>query len=1032
MSGIDPDAMRRFLLILIILFAGTINKSFAGTTYSWTGLGFNQNWTTAANWFPATGYPGSGGSTTDVAIVNLSLLTITLNTSVTISQFQTTFFGITGVTLNLSGSSTVLNITNGITTAQPLLFSIVLTMTGNGSSVVAGTSTFGYAGSMAITSGTTVTFAANSILDFTSNQGSLTNAGTLKFLSGSNFEIGYGSSLTNSGTTTLSNATFTMSGSPCSLTNSGTFNATNSTFALSGSSIPIANSGTFTTNKCTISSNNSGCSFTNSSSYYDHGSTITFTGQTNTIKNSGATSVMKLRGTTVTFSGSNNGHAVTNAGVLTADSGSVFNMGTYNAQISNNNTVYAGTSNSACTINLSAQAANISNTGTFYVGSTSGITVTGYQAAISTAAAAFFIFQSDQFGSGWLGSLPTTSVGLITGTYYIQRYITGGSSVYRGYRLFSSPVYAGTVSGNNVYSLNYVKASALVTGSGGTAGGFDKTGNPSLYLYRENIAFSNATYISGNFRGVANIASAPNYTMDTDGGPFNIPAGNGFLFWFRGDRTTNLANKYTPGTSAESVTMTAFGTLNQGQVTVHNWYTPASANLGYTATTGNTAVRGDNLVGNPYPSSIDWENFQTTTTTTGIYGSNIGSTIYELNQTNQNYGAYIKGGGGVGTNKATNIIASGQGFFVVAGNASAQLIFNETAKSTSQVTGNNLLMSTTPLAVTGNPYMRLQLGQDTVQMDDMLVRFNSLAQQNYSDTEDAPYKPGFGKASLASMSSDKVALAINTTPLPKSSMSIPLVIGAKSDGIYNIGISELNQVPRLFDIWLMDAYKKDSVDMRSNKTYAFNIYTNDSTSFGAKRFALVIRQNTAYAYHLLSFAATKIASTQNQVQITWTAENEQNYTNFAVERSTDGGKTFDIIGSTTSTGQGAYSLVDKAPASQNLYRLQSQDINSNITYSYIVPVAYANQSNNLAKSNINVYPNPVASTINLSITGLPIAAVSYSILITNSSGQVVKQASSSSLTWQGSAGDLQPGTYVLRVLNAKDQSEIGNTKFVKM
>jgi hypothetical protein len=368
---------------------------------------------------------------------------------------------------------------------------------------------------------------------------------------------------------------------------------------------------------------------------------------------------------------------------------------------------------------------------------------------------------------------------------------------------------------------------------------------------------------------------------------------------------------------------------------------------------------------------------------------------------------------------------------VIAGNSSAQLIFNETAKSTSQVTGSNLLMSTSPVAVVGNPYMRLQLKMDTVQVDDMLIRFNSMAQQNYSDTEDAPYKPGFGKASLASMSADKVQLAINTLPLPKSSMNIPLVVGAKSDGVYHIGMSDLNQVPRLFDIWLMDAYKKDSVDMRSNQTYAFNIYTADSTSFGSHRFSLVIRQNAGYAYHLLSFTATKIASSQNQVQITWTTENEQNYTNFAVERSIDGGKTFDIICSTTSTAQGAYSFIDKAPAIQNLYRLQSQDINSNITYSYVVPIAYTDPGSNLAKGNINVYPNPVASTINLTI-GSPIATGSYSILITNSSGQVVKQANSSSLTWQGNASDLQPGTYVLRVLNAKDQTEIGNTKFVKM
>jgi hypothetical protein len=1022
--------MKKFLLVLVFFIAVTANKSLAGTTYTWTGLGLTTNWTTAANWSPSSGYPGSGGSTTDVAVINLSLLSVTLTSSVTISQLKTTTYGITNVTVNLSGSSTALTISNGISTAQPSIASTVITFSGSGSATISGTSTFAYNGSMAVSSGTMVTFAANSVLDFTSNQGSLTNAGTLQFLSGSNFKVGYGSSLSNSGTVTLSGATFTLSGSPCSISNTGTFNATNSIFTLSGSTIPITNSGVMTTDNCTFTSSNTGCSFTNSSNYYDHGSTITLTGQNNTFKNSTSTSVMQLIGSTITFSGGNNGHSITNAGTLTADSSATINLGTYTAKLSNSGTVYAGISNSSCIINLSAQGSNISNSGTFYVGSTSGITVSGYQAAISSTA--FFIFQSDQYGSGWLGSLPSSSVGLITGGYYIERYISGGSAAYRGYRLLSSPIYFSTISSNNVYSLNYIKASALTTGSGGTTGGFDKAGNPSIYLYRENIAFSNTTYISGNFRGIASIASAPSYTMDSDGGPYNIPVGNGFLFWFRGDRTTNLANKYTPGTSAESVTMTAYGTLNQGQITVHDWYTPSSSNLGYSTTSGNTSVRGDNLVGNPYPSSIDWENFQTTTTTTGIYGSNVGNTIYELNQTNQNYGAYIKGGGGIGTNNATNIIASGQGFFVVATSSSAKLIFNESAKSTSQVTGSGLLMSTSANLVSSNPYLRLKLGRDTVNMDDMLIRFNSLAQQNYSDAEDAPYKAGFGKGSLASMSADKVVLAINTMPLPKNNVSIPIVVNAMNDGVYHIDMSELNQVPRLYDIWLMDAYKKDSLDIRDNKTYAFNIYKKDSTSFGANRFSLVIRQNPGYAYHLLSFAATKIASSQRQVRVNWTVENEQNYTNFAVERSTDGGKTFNIIGSTTGTGQGTYGFTDKAPASQNLYRLQSQDINSNITYSYVVPIAYSDLSNNIAPGNITIYPNPVASTINLTIAGSPLLSANYRILITNSSGQVVKQASSSSLTWQGNAGDLQAGTYVLRVLNAKDLSEIGSTKFVKL
>jgi hypothetical protein len=52
-------------------------------------------------------------------------------------------------------------------------------------------------------------------------------------------------------------------------------------------------------------------------------------------------------------------------------------------------------------------------------------------------------------------------------------------------------------------------------------------------------------------------------------------------------------------------------------------------------------------------------------------------------------------------------------------------------------------------------------------------------------------------------------------------------------------------------------------------------------------------------------------------------------------------------------------------------------------------------------------------------------------MISNSSGLMVKQATSSQLTWQANISDLVPGTYIIRVFSAKDQAEIGNTKFVK-
>jgi sugar lactone lactonase YvrE len=635
----------------------------------------------------------------------------------------------------------------------------------------------------------------------------------------------------------------------------------------------------------------------------------------------------------------------------------------------------------------------------------------------------------------------------ITGTVAVERFITGGAG-YRGYRLLSSPIYGSTVSSNNVYTLNHLKNSSYLTGTTGVGGGFDKAGNPTLYLYRENMAPSNATFISGNFRGVNTLGTAPNYSYLVDGdgaSPFNIPVGNGFLFFFRGDRSiTTLTAETTTSYVPTNTTLSTSGTLSQQQVVVHTWYTPASAYLGYTTATANTAVRGFNLVGNPYASSIDWETFNTTTPTSGIYGNNVGTTIYELNPATKNYDTYQKGG--VHTNNGSNVIVSGEGFFVQASSVTnPQLIFNESAKVATQSTGLNLFMADRTSVAKVNStnidqHLRLQLAQDTINKDDIYIGFNSTATKNYVFNEDADYKTGSGVLSLASISGDHVPLAINRLPLKKTD-TIPLKVNAAATGLYKLNMTELQAIPMLYDIWLMDAYKKDSLDMRHNATYAFNIITADTNTFGSKRFSLVIRQNQALGLHLLDFAASKAAT---GAQIIWKTENEQNYTNFTVERSTDGGVTYTVIGSLASSAQGAYNFLDSTPLiAANQYRLKLEDYNGDITYSKPVVLMYAN-INAALKNAVNIYPNPSVSTINLSIDPLSGANASagqgttanintvYGIKIVSNTGALIKSATTTQQNWQTDISALMPGTYIIQVVNNENKSVVGKGTFVKL
>jgi hypothetical protein len=516
--------------------------------------------------------------------------------------------------------------------------------------------------------------------------------------------------------------------------------------------------------------------------------------------------------------------------------------------------------------------------------------------------------------------------------------------------------------------------------------------------------------------------------------------GTGVVFFYRGD-LTNLGAKFITSTVAEPNVFVSTGTLNQQAVTVINWYTGLNT-LQYSTVAGNAVDKGDNLVGNPYASSIDWNTYSTTNPAAGIYAPHVGSTIWVYNTINKAYAAY---NAGIGTNGATNIIASGQGFFVRADTTGAQLIFNEAAKTNTQLTGptqatgSTLLLSKAPVEQTVLQYLRLELEQDSINKEEMVVRFSNSAKNSFVINEDSPYMQGSENVSLCSKSTDNVALAINNIPFPTSSQTIKLNVNAAADGTYNLNMTEIKAIPQLYEIWLMDAYKKDSLDLRHNSTYSFQLTKSDTNSYGSNRFSLVVRQNPELKVHLLDFTATK---TKNAAQLIWKTINEENYTYFTVEKSTDNEATFNVLGGFVSSAMGTYSFLDKHPVwtSTNKYRLKLEDLNGTISYSNVITLTYSNSDKDFEENNdnnISVYPNPATNNINLTIlknNNIKLNNIKsiYDIKITNIYGSVVKNAISSQDSWQSDISNLMPGTYFIQVINNNDKSTVGNSKFVKL
>jgi hypothetical protein len=672
----------------------------------------------------------------------------------------------------------------------------------------------------------------------------------------------------------------------------------------------------------------------------------------------------------------------------------------------------------------------------FAVASTGTLTLAN-KAMLTFANTYGLTLYSDANGSAAVAPIPP---GCSIGQVYVQRYITGNNSnTYRGYRLLSSPVYVASVGSVNYISLAYLNATTANGVHGAFTGGptgppsFTITnGNPSIYLYNESLPISNAYFVSGKHVGIYAIDQTSNTptsntvtTYSNATGPVviktgvSIPVGNGYLLYFLGSNNTRTTG--TTLIAPDNTTLTATGFLNQGDITVNLWYAPTGGTSGQLSYTASLPGPGFNMVGNPYACTIDLSKV-ISDNTVGINGI---TNIYTLDPTGptQAYAAYTAAGSSA---PKLGYAVSGEGFLVQASGTGKTLTFHESEKvATQALTGVLMGKPTNEPTLTGL-YMKLE--QDSIHHSYCGIYFRG----DWSDN----FKPGdaidindYSALDISSLSADGFHAAVNHRSDYTKGSRIRLYVNASAGGAYTLKIEGIRNIDTLHDIWLVDHYKNDSLNIRRQGSYAFNIVKSDTASYGNNRFVLAIRSNPAYAYQLLDFAAHRIAHSSH-VELDWKTRYEQNYINFTVERSNDGGKSFTVAGGLAGTGAGNYSLTDKnALDGQNFYRLKQQDIAGTITYSQVVEVTMSGNGNS---DLVHVYPNPAINVINLNVTGKTTGNTSYDILVTNSSGLIVKQAISAQLNWQANVADLLPGTYLVKVLDKKDKSLLGQTKFVKL
>ncbi|MDB5119543.1 MAG: type sorting protein [Sphingobacteriales bacterium] len=630
-------------------------------------------------------------------------------------------------------------------------------------------------------------------------------------------------------------------------------------------------------------------------------------------------------------------------------------------------------------------------------------------------------------GSLTLLSLPTKNANLlgygadinntaasryITGDVSVQSYFTGDAIVYRRSRFASSPINDSVTTYLNKRTFAQLQMQMFITGSGtGFDGGstantiqfYDETKHPSIYSYY----------------GIPTINEATS-------------PGKGYTLFYRGDRTPTAGKLASPFNAIpESKAYVYQGTVNQGDITVgnltyndHSYTYPSPSFL---------QTDGLNLVGNPYPSTINLMDM------TNIVLVDANRTFYITNPDNYGFSGIAMG---VPFNAASSaIIQPGQGFLIQATANNASITFKEGSKYTalqpmrllsmpanSNFSKNHTATNNTNGTLSNYPLpklLRINL-QDASNTDETLIVFNKNNKATYKVTEDASYLNG-STVTLNSLSEEGAALLYNGMPDISELLEIKLNVNASVAGNVKLNFTDLSAVGN-YQIFLKDNYLNKLVDVKANRSYAFDINKSLAPSFGYNRFVLVFK--LPIPIQVIDFTA----KVNGGVELNWLTTHEENNDYFELEHSLDG-VTFtklEKINGAQSSGNSTYKYLDKDPDNGvNYYRLKQVDLQGKVTYADTVSLTYTlNNLENAKAGDIVVYPNPATNIINVDIPNRGVKVIKLDII--DLQGRKVKSKTlSSSDKLQDAVDDLTTGIYIIEVIDATSNELIGREKFIK-
>jgi len=170
-----------------------------------------------------------------------------------------------------------------------------------------------------------------------------------------------------------------------------------------------------------------------------------------------------------------------------------------------------------------------------------------------------------------------------------------------------------------------------------------------------------------------------------------------------------------------------------------------------------------------------------------------------------------------------------------------------------------------------------------------------------------------------------------------------------------------------------------------------------------------------------------------EVNLTWKTQMEQNSSRFDIERSSDGGAKWEVIGTVAAKGQSItvvnYAFTDANPGSGTLqYRLHEYDLDGRPSLSDIKVVRLA------TLATISIFPNPAKDYVNVSLPVSEATAGSVSVRLFGQSGQLlaeknVKGAGGTILSFPVSS--YAPGNYLVQVTTADGARQVNKVLISK-